>query len=91
VRDPQRPRLDPFIRRALRQIELAERDLPKDLPRGRGLYAPRGLRTFLSETADDYKAFITPADVGRARTTEKETLELAAALPCDWVVRECSP
>src|SRR5690348_14139271 len=90
MRDPEHPLLDPFIRKALQQIESAERFLPKDLPRGRGIYAPSGIRSYLSETSDDYKAFITPPDVGHARTTEEETRVLAAALPCDWVIRECS-
>lgn len=51
---------------------------------------PAGVRAVMSETSADYKAFITPADVGGDRTTEDDTRALAAELPCDWVVDRCS-
>src|SRR5512132_3957643 len=74
----------------MRDLDRKERGLPKDLPRGRRMYMPSGIRSYMSETSDDYKAFITPADVGQPRTSEDETRTLAARLPCDWVIRECS-
>lgn len=54
------------------------------------MHLPKGITSYMSEVSDDYKAFITLAELGTERTSEEQTRAFAAALPCDWVVRECS-
>jgi hypothetical protein len=90
MRDPERPQLDRVVQAAMRDLDRKERGVPKDLPRGRRMYMPSGVRSYMSETSDDYKAFITPPDVGLPRTSEDDTRALASSLPCDWLIRECS-
>ena len=83
VLDASRPDIDRFIRKVMEELGQVEQRFPEDLPLHKGTYYPREIRAQISETSADYKAFITPVDVGWDRTAEDQTSQLAASLPCD--------